>query len=77
VATELPKIERGDLVVAHAADGRDRTLRALGGPMAGGDFGVVWACSLAEWDRAEAEGRSPSGIPWPLDDVRLASGGTE
>ena len=64
-------MQRGDWVVAEAADGRARELRALGGTVAGGDFAVVWACSSAEWDAAEAEGREPEGIPWPADDVQL------
>lgn len=65
-------IERGDLVIAASADGRDRDLRALTGVTAGGDFAVVWACSPREWDAARAEGREPQGIPWPAEDVCVA-----
>lgn len=61
--------QRGDWITADAADGVRRELRALGGVVAGGDFAVVWACSPAEWDAAEAEGREPEGIPWPVEDV--------
>ena len=65
------EIERGALVEAAAADGRDRVLRALSGVMAGGDFAVVWACSEREWEAARAEGREPQGIPWPAEDVTI------
>lgn len=64
-------IKRGDLIVAEGADGERRELRALGETVAGGDFAVIWACSLAEWDAAEAEGREPEGIPWPAEDVEV------
>lgn len=69
VATE---ITRGAVVQAAAADGTTRTLRALTGVVAGGDFAVVWACSEREWSAAEAAGREPQGIPWPAEDVALA-----
>jgi hypothetical protein len=59
-------------VIAVAADGRDRELRALSGVVAGGDFAVVWACSEREWNAAQGECREPEGIPWPAEDVRLA-----
>lgn len=65
-------IEHGAKVLASAADGTTRELRALGGVIAGGDFAVVWASSEREWEAAEAEGRDPVGIPWPAEDVRLA-----
>lgn len=70
LAMETNGIQRGDHVIAAAADGRDRELRALGGVIAGGDFAVVWACSEREWEAARAEGRDPEGIPWPADDVQ-------
>lgn len=68
----MSDIQRGDWVVAQAADGRARELRALGGMVAGGDFAVVWACRAAEWEAAEAEGREPEGIPWPAEDVEVS-----
>lgn len=69
----MKNIERGDLIVAETAGGGHRELRALGGAVAGGDFAVVWACSLAEWEAAETEGREPEGIPWPAEDVTIAT----
>lgn len=66
------QIQRGDRLIAEAADGESRELRALGGVVAGGDFAVVWACSPAEWEAATAEGREPQGIPWPAEDVEVA-----
>jgi hypothetical protein len=68
----MAEIEHGAKVLASAADGTTRELRALGGAIAGGDFAVIWACSEREWQAADAEGREPVGIPWPADDVRLA-----
>jgi hypothetical protein len=68
----MADIEHGARVLAAAADGSTRKLRALGGVIAGGDFAVVWACSEREWVAAAAEQRDPVGIPWPADDVRLA-----
>lgn len=67
----MSEIKRGDWILAQAADGEARELRALGGVVAGGDFAVVWACSPAEWDAAELEEREAEGIPWPSDDVTL------
>lgn len=67
----MDQIQYGDWLTADAADGASRELRALGGVIAGGDFAVVWACSPAEWDAAEGEGRAPQGIPWPAEDVKV------
>ena len=61
----------GDRIAVQGADGEERELRALGGVVAGGDFAVVWGCSLAEWDAAEREAREPQGIPWPAEDVQV------
>jgi len=69
----MQEIRRGDVVVAEAADGQPRELRALSGVVPGGDFAVVWACSAAEWEAAGGEGREPEGIPWPAEDVRLGN----
>lgn len=69
----MPNIEAGNVVVADAADGTRRELRALSGVVAGGDFAVVWACSQREWDLAQDEGRDPVGIPWPAEDVALVN----
>jgi hypothetical protein len=68
---EMKEIEYGATVVALGADGISRQLRALGGVVPGGDFPVIWACSEREWAAAEDEGRAPSGIPWPAEDVKL------
>lgn len=66
----MADIEPGAKVLTVGADGRERQLRALTGVTAGGDFPVVWACSEREWEAAQSEGRDPSGIPWPVDDVK-------
>jgi hypothetical protein len=68
----MVEIEHGAKVLAAAADGTTRELRALGGVVAGGDFAVVWACSEREWETAHAEGRDAVGIPWPAEDVDIA-----
>ena len=33
---------------------------------------VVWLCTEAEWQDAEAEGRQPLGMAWPESDVKRA-----
>jgi hypothetical protein len=67
----MDQIQRGDWLLAQAADGESRELRALGGVIAGGDFAVVWACSPTEWTAADNEEREPQGIPWPAEDARV------
>jgi hypothetical protein len=67
----MDQVQKGNHVLAQAADGQPRELRALGGVIAGGDFAVVWACSPAEWEAAEREGREAKGIPWPAEDVKV------
>ncbi len=44
-------------------------MRALGRPIQGRDFPVVWVCTDNEWERANAAGDDPDGLPWPLDAV--------
>lgn len=67
----MSDFQRGEVVVAKAADGGTRELRALSGVVAGGDFAVVWACSPGEWEAAEAAGRDAEGVPWPAEDVSI------
>lgn len=62
-------IERGSLVDATTAGGERVVLRALGGPVKGRDFPVVWVCTEEEWQRSEREGNEADGLPWPLDAV--------
>ena len=69
VIMDRMKIERGDLVDATTASGLTVQMRAIGKPMQGHDFPVVWLCTQDEWDRAAALGDEPDGIPWPLDAV--------
>jgi hypothetical protein len=67
-------IERGEAVDATTARGTMVRMRALGKPMRGHDFPVVWLCTEDEWDRAISTNDEPDGIPWPLDAVHeLAS----
>lgn len=62
-------IEQGDLVDAMTAGGVIVQMRALGKPVRGHDFPVVWLCTEDEWSRAASTGEEPDGIPWPLDAV--------
>lgn len=64
------KIERGDLVEATTASKSIVRMRALGQPMQGYDFPVVWLCTEDEWVRATSVNEEPDGIAWPLDAVR-------
>jgi hypothetical protein len=69
----MTQIQPGDLVTARTADGQFRRRRAITGVVDGLDFPVVWVCSPAEWDTAQAEGRQPEGLPWPAEDVEPAA----
>jgi hypothetical protein len=62
-------IERGDLVFAVDASGRELPRRALGAPIRGDNFMVIWVCREEEWHAALREGRQPDGVPWPVEDV--------
>jgi hypothetical protein len=44
-------------------------MRAMGSPMQGHDFPVLWVCTEAEWERAQSEGDDPDGLPWPVTAV--------
>ncbi len=44
-------------------------MRAMGQPMRGRDFPVLWVCTEDEWDRANATDDEPNGIPWPVENV--------
>ena len=65
-------VRPGDLVMVRTALGDWRQRRAVTGVEPGDRFAVVWACSLEEWDAAQADGRDPDTVPWPAEDVRLA-----
>lgn len=62
-------ISRGDVLEATTASGTAVTMRAMGAPIQGRDFPVVWVCTEDEWLRAEGDGDDPDGLPWPLDAV--------
>lgn len=64
-------IQHGDLVIAVDAAGEELPRRALGGPVDGVSFVVVWVCREEEWHAAQREGRQPDGVPWPVEDVRV------
>jgi hypothetical protein len=67
----------GDIVIVVDAEGTRRRKRALSPVVQGGSFKVVWACREEEWQAAQAEGRDPVGIPWPAEDVSLATEAAE
>lgn len=62
-------IQRGDLVDATTARGVTVQMRALGKPVRGRDFPVVWLCTEEQWARAKAANEEVAGVPWPLDAV--------
>ncbi len=66
-------ITRGDHVQATTASGETITMRALGSPEPGYTFEVLWVATEDEWDRAEAAGTEPDGLPWPTDAIRQAA----
>jgi hypothetical protein len=69
----LPSITPGDPIIVLNAYGEREARRAITGVVAGLDFPVVWACRQEEWDAAATERRDPQGVPWPAEDVELAS----
>ena len=64
-------IEPGTLLEATTATGDTVLLRAIHRPEKGRDFPVVWVCTQEEYERAQASGDEPDGIPWPLDAVSV------
>jgi hypothetical protein len=46
---------------------------ALTGVVMGSDFQVVWVCRPEEWVNADREHRTPEGVPWPAEDVRVGA----
>lgn len=63
-------IEPGTLVEAVTASGTPVHLRALGGPVKGLDFPVVWVCTEEEYAQGQQSGELVRGVPWPLDSVK-------
>ena len=63
-------IEEGSRLEAVTASGELVQMRAIGAPVRGRDFPVVWVCTEQEYNRAQANGGHPKAIPWPLDAVR-------
>lgn len=66
-------IEPGARVIARRADDQTVERRAMTGIVQGEDFAVVWICAESEWEAAQADGREPQGVPWPAEDVTLAT----
>lgn len=64
------EIETGTLLEVVTASGERAHMRALGAPVRGRDFPVVWVCTEEEYEAAQAHGERSAGIPWPLDAVR-------
>lgn len=62
------QITRGATVVARTAFGNEVRRRALGGPEMS-DFLIVKLVTEEEWNQAKIEGREPSWVPWPAEDV--------
>lgn len=63
------EITSGALLEARTASGSIVRVRAIREPERGRDFPVVWVCTEAEYERAEALGEEPDALPWPLDAV--------
>ncbi len=70
----MTMIEPGSKVLARSAFDELLERRAVTGVQAGHDFPVVWVCPEDEWQRAQAEGRTPEGLPWPAEYVQPANG---
>lgn len=68
---EVMAIDVGSIVEARTASGELVSMRAMGAPTRGRDFPVLWVCTQEEWERAQASGTAPDGLPWPLDAVKV------
>jgi hypothetical protein len=69
----LVAIERGDLVEAITARGDVVRMRALGAPIMGRDFPVLWVCTEEEWSRSQSVDDEADGLPWPFEDIKELS----
>ena len=69
----MENVREGSFVIVTTAAGEQVRMRALSGCVPGRDFQVVWVCLPEEWKLAEQLGDGPSGIPWPVEAVRVAS----
>lgn len=63
---------KGQIIEVQDAFGNYLRRVAVGPVDPGYDFAVVWACREEEWAAAEAEGREPKSVPWPIEDVKVA-----
>jgi hypothetical protein len=63
------EIKRGTPVTVRSASGEQLRKRAVSGIEDGADFPIVWVSREAEWEAAQAEGRTPDAVPWPAEDV--------
>lgn len=71
-------VEPGTLIRVRDVKGELLPRIALSGvEVDGHDFPIVWACTEREWEAATAENREPEGIPWPAEDVLVATGPVE
>jgi hypothetical protein len=65
----MTTIEPGSTVLVRTADDKLLERRAVSAPVMGEDFAVVWVTRPEEWTEAELQGREPSAVPWPAQDV--------
>jgi hypothetical protein len=64
-------IRSGSVVEATTAGGQLVRMVAIGPPIRGRDFPVVWVCTEDEWSRSQDENEAPDAVPWPLTAVRI------
>jgi len=70
---DVMKIEAGTYLLVTTASGEKVRMRAMGHPVRGRDFPVVWVCTDEEYDQLVQGGVEPQGIPWPVEAVEVAS----
>ncbi len=61
-------IGAGTAVEVTTATGEQVRMRALGRPVRGRDFPVLWICTEEEYELV-GRGAVVKGVPWPLDAV--------
>lgn len=67
--TTQTSLRPGDRITVRDAFGNTLSRRAVTSVVPGHEFDVVWACREEEWVAAQADGREPAAMPWPVEDV--------
>jgi hypothetical protein len=62
------EIREGTFLLVTTASGAQVAMRALGSPVRGRDFPVVWVCTIEDYDLPD---HLRHAIPWPLEAIEI------